>query len=127
MSVALAYDNRSPSFMQRIYARNSPFFDIGQLQKCLGISKRQLSNMIGVHRNSLNNNSANKVQRGILELVKIITTAERICGDTEKAIFWFRNEPIASYKNMTPLELLADGRRDLVIEQLYHIENGSYQ
>lgn len=57
-------------------------------------------------------------------MVKAIAAATELTGDVDKAIYWYRNEPIADYGHRTPAELVADGQVDAVLTFIRDIENG---
>lgn len=42
------------------------------------------------------------------EMVKVISAATELTGDVDKAIYWYRNEPIADYSHPTAADLVAD-------------------
>ena len=55
-------------------------------------------------------------------MVKAI--AAELTGDVDKAIYWYRNEPIADYGHRTAAELVADGQVDAVLTSIRDHENG---
>lgn len=62
---------------------------------------------------------------GRLEMIKVITAAALLTGNIDKAIYWFRNEPIADYDHKTPAELVAEGHSEAVLIYLRDLENGA--
>ncbi len=58
-------------------------------------------------------------------MVKVITAAATLSGDIDKAIYWFRNEPIADYDHKTAAELVAQGHSEAVLAYLCDLENGA--
>jgi hypothetical protein len=58
-------------------------------------------------------------------MVKAIVAAVGVTGDLGKAIYWFRNEPIADYRHQTAAELVAVGRLDAVLAYLEDLRNGA--
>jgi hypothetical protein len=48
-----------------------------------------------------------------------------LTGDISKAIYWYRNEPIAEYGHRTAAELVADGHFEAVLSYLRDLENGA--
>lgn len=48
------------------------------------------------------------------EMVKAIAAATELTGDVDKAIYWYRNQPIAYHGHRTPADLVADGQVDAV-------------
>jgi hypothetical protein len=39
----------------------------------------------------------------------VISAATELTGNVDKAIYWYRNEPITDYGHRTAAELVADG------------------
>jgi len=58
-------------------------------------------------------------------VVKVIAAAANLADDIDKAIFWFRNEPIGDYGHKTAAELVAEGHTDAVLSYLRDLENGA--
>jgi hypothetical protein len=56
-----------------------------------------LAQLTRVHRNTLRNPSSERLQGRMREMVKVISAATELTGDIDKAIYWYRNEPIADY------------------------------
>ena len=54
-----------------------------------------------------------------------ITAAATLTGDIDKALYWFRNEPIADYGQKTAAELVAEGRLEAVFAYLRDLANGA--
>ncbi len=48
------------------------------------------------------------------EMLKVISAATELTGDVDKAIYWYRNEPIPDYGHRTAAKLFADGQVELV-------------
>ena len=78
-----------------------------------------------MHRNTLRNPSSERLQGRLREMVKVITAAATLSGDIDKAIYWFRNEPIADYDHMTAAELVTQGHSEAVLAYLCDLENGA--
>ncbi len=66
-----------------------------------------------------------RISQSTLEIVGIISTAARLTGDTEKAFYWFRNEPICDYNDKTAEELVTEGHARAVKMYLDDLENGA--
>ena len=58
-------------------------------------------------------------------MIKAITAAAMLTGDIIKAIYWYRNEPIAECGHRTAAELVADGHLEAVLSYLRDLENGA--
>jgi len=55
----------------------------------------------------------------------VIAAATLICGNADRAQFWFENEPIADYGNRTAAELVSDGHGPAVLSFLQDLESGA--
>ena len=77
--------------------------------QALGVKVANLAQLTAVHRNTLRNPSSERLQGRMREMVKVISAATELAGDVDKAIYWYRNEPIADYGHRTAAELVADG------------------
>ncbi len=58
-------------------------------------------------------------------MIKVISAAARLTGDLQKAIYWYRNEPIDEYDHLTAAELVADGHSEAVLTYIRDLENGA--
>ncbi|MBB3396408.1 hypothetical protein FHX09_004033 [Rhizobium sp. BK538] len=58
-------------------------------------------------------------------MIKAISAAAELSGDLQKAIYWYRNEPIADYGHRTAAELVADGEIEAVLAYIRDLENGA--
>ena len=95
------------------------------LEKALGVKVANLAQLTGVHRNTLRNPSSERLQGRMREMVKVISAATELTGDVDKAIYWYRNEPIADYGHRTAAELVADGKVEAVLAFIRDLENGA--
>jgi hypothetical protein len=60
------------------------------------------------------------------EMVKVISAATELTGDIDKAIYWYRNEPITDYGHRAAAELVADGHAEAVLAYIRDLENGAH-
>ena len=84
-----------------------------------------LAELTGVHRNTLRTPSSERLQGRMREMVKVISAAAELTGDLDKAIYWYRNEPIVDYGHRTAAELVADGKVEAVLAYIRDLENGA--
>ena len=75
--------------------------------------------------NTLRNPSSERLQGRMREMVKEISAATELTGAVDKAIYWYRNEPIADYGHHTAAELVADGQVGAVLAFIRDLENGA--
>ncbi len=112
-------------FVESIREPLTPHISPKRLSAALGVPVSHLAGLTGVHRNTLNKPSSERLQVKLREIVKAISAAAAIGGDLNAAIYWFRNEPIADYDHKTAAELVAEGHLEAVLGYLRDIENGA--
>jgi hypothetical protein len=112
-------------FVESLQEPRTPYISPKRLSAALGVQVANLAVLSGVHRNTLRNPGSERVQTKLREMVKAITAAAAVTDDIAKAIYWFRNEPIADYDHKTAAELVADGRLEAVLSYLRDLENGA--
>lgn len=93
----------------------------------LKIDVATFANRAHVHRNTVSRApESGTVQAHIRENMRVIRAAYDLNGgDIEKAIFWFKNEPLREFEYKTPETVVADGRADDVIKLLEMYEAGA--
>jgi hypothetical protein len=84
-------------FVESLQEPRTPYISAKRLSAALGVQVANLAALSGVHRNTLRNPGSEPVQTKLREMVKAITAAAAVTDDIAKAIYWFRNEPIADY------------------------------
>ena len=112
-------------FVESLQEPRTPYISPKRLSAALGVQVANLAALSGVHRNTLRNPGSERVQTKLREMVKAITAAAAVTDDIAKAIYWFRNEPIADCDHKTAAELVADGRLEAVLSYLRDLENGA--
>lgn len=117
--------NTQGSILERVQMPRTPYISPDATGTVMGINKGRLAEIAGLHRNTFRNPKSIGVQNGLREIIRILTIAENLCGDTDKALFWFNNEPLADYGNKTAAELCTDGHQEAVLAFLAEIEHGA--
>lgn len=112
-------------FVESLQEPRTPYISPKRFSAALGVQVAGLANLAGVHRNTLRNPASERLQDKLREMVKVISAAATLTGDVSKAIFWYRNEPIADYDHKTAAELVAEGHCDAVMAHLRDLENGA--
>jgi hypothetical protein len=112
-------------FVQSLQEPRTPYISPKRFSKALGVQVASLASLTGVHRNTLRNPASDRLQSRMREMIKAITAAAALIGDISKAIYWYRNEPIAEYGHKTAAELVADGHVEAVVAYLRDLENGA--
>ncbi len=113
-------------FMDSIQEPRKPYISPARFAKAAGVSIQALAALAGVHRNTVSQHpESGRLQERLRDMVKAIVAAAAVTGDLEKAIYWFRNEPIADYRHKTAAELIAEGHLDAVLTYLEDLRHGA--
>jgi hypothetical protein len=112
-------------FVDSLQEPRTPYISPARFSEVLGVKVMALAELTGVHRNTLRNPSSERLQLKMREMIKVISAAAELTGDIQKAIYWYRNEPIADYDHRTAAELVADGHADAALAYIRDLENGA--
>jgi hypothetical protein len=112
-------------FVENLQEPRTPYISPSGLSKKLGVKVANLAELTGVHRNTPHNPSSERLQGRMREMIKATSAATESTGDLAKAIYWYRNEPIADYGHRTAAELVADGEIEAVLAYIRDLENGA--
>lgn len=121
-------DRRSAAvsgFVESLQEPRTPYISPKRFSAALGVQVASLAVLAGVHRNTLRNPASERLQDKLREMIRVITAAAALTGDVSKAIYWYRNEPIADYDHKTAAELVAEGHTEAVMAHLRDLENGA--
>lgn len=112
-------------FVASLQEPRTPYISPRRVAEALGIQLSRLAEIAGVHRNTLANPASERLQDRLRDMVRVIMAAAEFTGDTEQAIYWFRNEPIVTLKRQTAAELVAEGHAEAVMLHLSEIVDGA--
>ena len=91
----------------------------------LRLDMQTLAAQAHVHRNTLSRApDAESVQRYLRESVRVMRAAVDVTGSVEKAIFWFKNNPLAPFDYKTPQELVSEGRTEPLVRYIQSLQAG---
>ncbi|MGH8821279.1 MAG: DNA-binding protein [Rhodoferax sp.] len=91
----------------------------------LGLQYQDLATLAGVHRNTLRTHPESpRLQAALRDLMRVLSAAVAVQPDTERAFFMIKNEPIASFRHKTLLQLVQEGRAEDAIDYLESISAG---
>lgn len=103
----------------------TPFISPERLAGVLGVGVDQLAEIAGLHRDTSLNSGSEPVQTRLRDMVRGIAAAAELTGDVNRALRWFKNEPLADYRHRTAAELVADGHLGAVLAHLGDLGNGA--
>ena len=90
-----------------------------------GVDLQTLANQAHVHRNTLRRAPGSEsVQRFLREVLRVIRAAADLSGDIERALFWYRNEPLPPFEYKTAERLVSEGRTDDLLRYIASLEAG---
>jgi AcrR family transcriptional regulator len=113
-------------FMDSIQEPRKPYISPARFANAVGVSVQALAALAGVHRNTVTQHpDSGRLQDRLRDMAKAILAAAALTGDLEQAIYWFRNEPIADYRQKTAAELVGEGQLDAVLAYLDDLRHGA--
>lgn len=92
----------------------------------LGITLSELATMVGVARNTLTASSGRKVDAALSPVVRILAMAGEMTGGEDRAVIWFKHQPIPGWAGKTACDLLPEGKADKVLAYLEAVRSGVY-
>lgn len=114
------------SFLKDVSDPHAGIISPQRVSERLHISTAKLAQIVGVHRNTLAKNPASPVvQEELGEIARIISRAAQLVGE-ERAVIWFKNQPLAGFDGQTASELVAEGHGEAVLTHLEMLADGAY-
>jgi len=97
-----------------------------RMADALGLPIQRLANLARVHRNTVSfTPTSPKLQDAMVDVVRVLSAAHELTGDIDRALFWFRNQPIADFDHFTPMQLVEQGKVQAVIDYIESISAGT--
>ncbi len=91
----------------------------------LRVDMQTLAAKAHVHRNTISRApDAESVQRYLRESVRVMRAATDVAGSIEKAIFWYKNNPLPTFDYKTPQDLVSEGRTEALIRYIQSLQAG---
>jgi hypothetical protein len=115
-----------PSFLESLKADGSrTALSPERLAEKLEVPMQKLASLARVHRNTVSfSPSSPKLQEAMVDVVRVLSAAHALTGDIDRALFWFRNQPIADFDHFTPMQLVEQGKVQAVIDYIDSISAG---
>jgi hypothetical protein len=94
--------------------------------QALNIDLQMLAEQAHVHRNTISRAPGSRgVQDFLREALRIIKAATDLTGDLNKALFWYRFEPLAVFGYKSAERLVSEGRTDDVLRYVTSLQSGA--
>lgn len=105
---------------------SAPVLSPRRFCQALHIDLQDLAEQAHVHRNTISRAPGSRgVQDFLREALRAIKAATDLNGDLHKALFWYRNEPLAAFAYKTAERLVSEGRADDLLRYLASLEVGA--
>ena len=104
----------------------APVLSPKRFSQAMHIDLQMLAEQAHVHRNTITRAPGSRgVQDFLREALRIIKAATDLNGDLNKALFWYRNEPLSVFGYKTAERLVSEGRTDDLLRYIASIEAGA--
>ena len=104
----------------------APALSPRRFSQALNIDLQTLAEQAHVHRNTITRAPASRgVQDYLRESLRVIKAATEVSGDINKALFWYRNEPLSAFGFKTAETLVSAGRTEAVLKYVMSVEAGA--
>jgi hypothetical protein len=103
-----------------------PLLSPKKFSQALHIDLQTLAEQAHVHRNTISRAPASQgVQKFLREALKVIKSATDLNGDVDRALFWYRNEPLTVFGYKTAEQLVSEGRTEDVLSYVSSLDAGA--
>lgn len=97
-----------------------------RLAGALGLPLQRLATLARVHRNTVATAPTSpKLQDAMVDVVRVLSAVHALTGDIDRALFWFRNQPIPEFDHLTAMQLVGQGKVQAVIDYVESISAGA--
>ena len=104
----------------------APLLSPKRFSQALHIDLQMLAEQAHVHRNTITRAPGSRgVQEFLREALRIIKAATDLNGDLNKALFWYRNEPLSVFGYKTAERLVSEGRTNDLLRHIASVEAGA--
>ncbi len=115
------------SFLAEVMEPQNGTISPQRLSSALHITLVRLSQLTQLHRNTLTRHPESpEVQQRLGDVTRIISQAAELVGEQQRAIVWFRHQPLSGFEQKTAEELVAVGHADAVLAHLAMLRDGVY-
>jgi len=126
-SIPVTY-KKFDDFMDFLQVRENGGLALSPTRFCevFNIDPQTLAEQAHVHLSTLNHAPASEsVQRFLRETLRVFRAATDLSSDVEKALFWYRNEPLQTFEYKMAEQLVSEGRTDDLLRYIASLEAGA--
>jgi hypothetical protein len=104
-----------------------PLVSPRRFSDALHIDLQTLAEQAGVHRNTIARApSSATVQRFLRDALRVIKAGTDVAdGDVDRALFWYRNQPLAPFGYKTAEQLVGTGRTEDLLKYIASLMAGA--
>lgn len=114
------------AFVNDLQLDDTPLISPTRFAERLALEQQQLAQYAHVHRNTVARLPGSAaLQEYMQAAVRVIHAATTVSGDTNKALYWYRNQPLQPFGFKTAAELVSDGKTEGVLKYLDSIDAGA--
>lgn len=102
---------------------------VGRVADTFGLSKGQLAETVGLKPEALYKTTrlhAAKTQARVREMLEIVGLVSEWAGGKERALAWYRAQPIPAFGGRTAEALVKSGKASSVRDYLDHLAMGGF-
>jgi hypothetical protein len=104
---------------------SAPVLSPKRFSQALNIDLQTLAEQAHVHRNTISRAPGSRgVQDFLREALRVIKAATDLTGDLNRALFWYRTEPLSVFGYKTAERLVSEGRTDDILSYVASLEAG---
>jgi hypothetical protein len=97
-----------------------------RFSEVMHIDLQTLAEQAGVHRNTIARApTSSTVQRFLRDALRVIKAGTDVTGDVDRALFWYRNQPLAPFGYKTAEQLITAGRTEDLLKYIASLTAGA--
>ena len=97
-----------------------------RFSEAMHIDLQTLAEQAGVHRNTIARApTSSTVQRFLRDALRVIKAGTDVTGDVDRALFWYRNQPLAPFGYKTAEQLITAGRTEDLLKYMASLTAGA--
>lgn len=104
----------------------APLLSPRRFSQALHMDLQTLAEQARVHRNTIARAPGSRgVQDFLRQALRVLKAATDLTGDLNRALFWYRNEPLSVFGYQTPERLVAENRTEDLLRYVTSLQAGA--